>query len=89
MNGAEILFLVVICAMLGVVAGLLAAMIKGSAETKRREPDEEAEPEWHIDATLIYDKETIYRDCTVQVLENTVTGDVSVGWWRNDGGAVE
>lgn len=32
----------------------------------------------------IYDKEEIYPNCTVQVLTNTVTGKVSVGWWRND-----
>lgn len=31
----------------------------------------------------LYDKETIYTDCTVQVLENSVTGEVSVGWWEN------
>ena len=31
-----------------------------------------------------YDKEGIYHDCTVQVLTNTVTGEVSVGWWRNE-----
>mgnify|MGYP007133791481 CR=1 FL=1 len=30
----------------------------------------------------IYDKEEIYPNCTVQVLTNTVTGKVSVGWWR-------
>lgn len=34
--------------------------------------------------TNIFDKEEIYPDCTVQVLTNTVTGEVSVGWWRND-----
>lgn len=33
--------------------------------------------------TNIYDKEEIYPDCTVQVLTNTVTGEVSVGWWKN------
>ena len=32
----------------------------------------------------IYDQEEIYPNCTVQVLTNTVTGKVSVGWWRND-----
>ena len=30
-----------------------------------------------------YDKEETYPNCTVQVLTNTVTGDVSVGWWKN------
>lgn len=32
----------------------------------------------------IYDQEHIYRDCTVQILENTRTGEISVGWWKND-----
>ena len=31
-----------------------------------------------------YDKEEIHENCTVQVLTNTKTGDVSVGWWQNE-----
>lgn len=31
----------------------------------------------------LYDKETVYPDCTVQLLTNTVTGEQSVGWWPN------
>ena len=31
-----------------------------------------------------YDQEEIIPNCTVQILTNSVTGDVSVGWWRND-----
>ena len=34
--------------------------------------------------TNIYDKEEVFPNCTVQVLTNTVTGEASVGWWRND-----
>lgn len=30
----------------------------------------------------IYDKSTIYTNCTVEVWENTVTGETSVGWYR-------
>jgi hypothetical protein len=30
----------------------------------------------------IYDQEEIHHNCIVQVLRNSVTGDVSVGWWR-------
>lgn len=41
-------------------------------------------PEPTATATNIYDKVDEYPDCTVQVLTNTVTGEVSVGWWRND-----
>ena len=37
----------------------------------------------HIE-TNIFDIEEIYPDCTVQVLRNSVTGEVSVGWWKNE-----
>lgn len=38
-----------------------------------------------IDADIpVYDKEEIYENCTVQVLTNTETGEVSVGWWQNE-----
>lgn len=30
----------------------------------------------------IYDIEETYHNCTVQVLTNTVTGQTSVGWWK-------
>lgn len=32
----------------------------------------------------IYDREEIHYNCTVQVLTNSVTGEVSVGWWENE-----
>ena len=32
----------------------------------------------------IYDKVTKIENCTVQILENTATGAISVGWWRNE-----
>lgn len=32
----------------------------------------------------LFDEEEIFHDCTVQVLSNTVTGEVSVGWWPNE-----
>ena len=34
--------------------------------------------------TNIFDKETIIENCTVQILENTVTGELSIGWWKNE-----
>ena len=40
-------------------------------------------PEPPIEINL-YDKETIIPNCTVQVLENSVTGAVSVGYWREN-----
>ena len=51
---------------------------------RRKKPQKE-DAQIRVDAVLIYDKETVYHNCTVQVLENTVTGDVSVGWWREEG----
>lgn len=35
-------------------------------------------------STALYDEEEIYPNCTVQVLRNSVTGEVSVGWWPNE-----
>lgn len=32
--------------------------------------------------TNIYDTEEIHHGCTVQILHNSVTGEVSVGWWK-------
>lgn len=34
--------------------------------------------------TNLYDQEEIFTDCTVQVWTNSVTGETSVGWWRNN-----
>lgn len=31
-----------------------------------------------------YDKVTRYSNCTVEVLENTATGEISVGWYRSE-----
>lgn len=39
----------------------------------------EEEPEIRL-----YDKEELYHGCTVQVLTNTVTGAVSVGWMKEE-----
>lgn len=38
-----------------------------------------------IESVGVYDKEQTEHGCAVQVLENSVTGDVSVGWWKEDG----
>ena len=32
----------------------------------------------------IYDEEEIYHNCTVQVWRNSKTGEVSIGWWKED-----
>lgn len=30
-----------------------------------------------------YDEEEIIENCTVQILRNSRTGKISIGWWRN------
>ena len=32
----------------------------------------------------IYDQEDIHHGCTVQVLTSSVTGESSVGWWKEE-----
>lgn len=31
----------------------------------------------------LYDEEETIQNCTVQILRNSITGETSVGWWRN------
>lgn len=38
--------------------------------------------DYQVVLTNFYDKEEIIENCTVQILTNTKTGEVSVGWWR-------
>ena len=37
-----------------------------------------------INSIGIYDQEEIYPNCTVQIWKNSVTGECSVGWWKNE-----
>ena len=32
----------------------------------------------------VYDEVETHDNCTVQILRNSVTGEISVGWWRNE-----
>lgn len=50
-------------------------------------PDkEQATKAWNTryKETTVYDQEEVIEGCTVQILTNSATGDVSVGWWRNN-----
>ena len=31
-----------------------------------------------------YDQEELHRNCTVQILSNSKTGEMSIGWWNNN-----
>lgn len=37
-----------------------------------------------IDSMSVYDREEIHPNCTVQILSNSITGEVSIGWWDNE-----
>lgn len=60
------------------------------AELLRRAADALENPEKREEAIApeveinVFDLEEIYTNCTVQVLTNSRTGQVSVGWWKND-----
>ena len=32
----------------------------------------------------LFDIEEIYENCTVQILKNSITGEISIGWWENE-----
>ena len=48
------------------------------------EPDEIERTKQSEIEVNIYDREEIHENCTVQVLTNSVTGAVSVGWWEEE-----
>ena len=33
---------------------------------------------------IFYDRRVLYTNCTVEVLEDTESGECSVGWYRTD-----
>lgn len=33
--------------------------------------------------TSFFDVEELHPNCTVQILRNSVTGEMSLGWWEN------
>lgn len=47
---------------------------------------EEAISKWNTryKETAVYDQEETVEGCTVQILTNSETGDVSVGWWKDN-----
>ena len=47
------------------------------------EKENEKEPTIKVE-TNMFNKSTIYTNCTVEVWENTVTGETSIGWYRTE-----
>lgn len=34
----------------------------------------------------LYEEVELHTNCTVQILRNVLTEELSIGWWENDGG---
>ena len=34
--------------------------------------------------TNLYNRREVHENCTVEILTNSVTGEISVGWWNNE-----
>lgn len=32
----------------------------------------------------LFDEREIHTNCTVEIFRNSVTGEISIGWWDND-----
>lgn len=32
----------------------------------------------------LYEEVELHTNCTVQILRNVLTGELSIGWWEND-----
>lgn len=37
-----------------------------------------------MSAEDVFDRVDTYYGCTVQILTNTLTGQVSIGWWQDE-----
>ena len=48
--------------------------------------DDEAVPQDGEEAVEVnlYEEVELHTNCTVQILRNVLTGELSVGWWEND-----
>lgn len=38
----------------------------------------------NVESINLFDEEEIIHNCTVQILRNSVTGEISIGWWPED-----
>ena len=34
--------------------------------------------------TNLFDEREVHTNCTVEIWRNSVTGEMSIGWWEND-----
>ena len=38
----------------------------------------------NVESINLFDEEEIIHNCTVHILRNSVTGEISIGWWPED-----
>jgi len=69
----------VICVIVTSFSCILSLYVIAKWEKAEKEIRELKKPK--VDAN-IYDKETIIKNATLQIWENTVTGKVSIGWYK-------
>lgn len=40
-------------------------------------------PQFELVTSGMFDQEELHENCTVQILKNSFTGEMSLGWWEN------
>lgn len=38
----------------------------------------------NVESINLFDEEEIIHNCTIHILRNSVTGEISIGWWPED-----
>lgn len=64
-------------------ADTIERLIAENARLKA-EVDETREGNMNGIETNIFDECELHPNCTVEVLRNSITGEISIGWWDND-----
>lgn len=40
--------------------------------------------EMEVTGCALWEEVELHENCTVQILRNVMTGELSVGWWKNE-----
>lgn len=70
----------------GTALPMIQALLNEAADTiesLEQRLKEKEEKEEKVECA-IYDEETIYPNCTVQIWRNSETGEYSIGFWENE-----
>ncbi len=55
--------------------------ITGEYKRDIKEADELTKPKIEMN---IFDQREVHHNCTVEILKNSITGEISVGWYRGE-----